>query len=257
MTKPAKKKHTSSSGLSKPWTSFAHKLATVLAKLNQDEFLCLSVKGSDKYVRFSLEWAFGMRVETTSNFFLGEQEQLNEKQIASMIAAGWNAPTWTPEDLMPDILNADVFVPDSDKDICPNYFVDLNSPVAFDTVADLTAHTFANILRVHSPKKLEYFAYDDNDEPIEFPELGLKFEEQEEGGGDQELTQLLLETIRETIGVSDIEYDEDGDIGIRYRSALSFVKLNYDGLFVNFFSQLLTDVQQLWCPIILTGFTQA
>lgn len=49
--------------------------------------MCLSVNGSDRYVMFSLEWAFGMRVETTSNTFLGEQEQLDDKQIARLIGA--------------------------------------------------------------------------------------------------------------------------------------------------------------------------
>ena len=244
MSKPTQNKPSQTGCLSKPWTAFAHKLATALAKLEQDEFLCLSVKGSEKYVQFSLEWVFGMRVDTTSNICLPEKERLNEQQIASLIAAGWCAPTWSPDEPMPDLPLTDVLLPDNDKDLCPNYFVDLNLPVAFDTVADLAVHTFANILRVASPKQLEYYAYDDNDEPIEFPELGLKFGEQEEGGGDLELTQLLLKTIRETIGVSDIEYDEDGHIGIRYRSALSFIKLNYDGLFVSFFSQLLTDVRE-------------
>jgi len=244
MTKPVKYKPIPSNVLSNPWTTFAHKLATMLAKLNQDEFLCLSVRDSDRYVRFSCEWKFGMRVDTTCNAFLDEQEHLDEQQIASLLAAGWNAPTLTPDDLLPDDLTSDDWFPDEDTDTCPNYFVDLNSPIAFDTVSDLTVHTFAHILRVPSPKRLEYYAYNEEDEPIEFPELGLPLAAPEDDGDQLELSQLLLETIRDTVGIADVEYDEDGDIGVRYRSALSFVRLTHDGLFVGIFAQLLTDVRE-------------
>ena len=252
MTKPLKNNSSPPIGLSKPWITFAHKLAMVLAKLKQDEFLCLSVKDSDRYIRFSLEWEFGMQMDTTSNSFLGEHEHLDKKQIASLIAAGWNAPTWNPSDELPDDLMFDGLFPD-DKDICPNYFVNLNSPIAFDTVADLTVHTFAEILRVSSPKRLEYYAYDENDEAIELSELGLLFAKVEDDGDELELS-MLLETIRDTVGVSEIQYDEDGDIGVRYQSALTFVRLSHDCLFVRFFSQVLTDVRE--SPAIFTRLNE-
>ena len=211
MTHSTKNTPTHSNEHSEAWVSFAQKLVTVLAKLNEDEFMCLSIIGSDRYVRFSLEWEFGMRVETTSNTFLDMQEQLNDKRIASLIAAGWNIPTWTPADPI-DLLMNDVVIPEDDADPCPNYFKDFNSPVAFDAVASLAVRTFTDVLGIDNPALLEYFAFDQDDEPIEFPELGLKFDEREVE--DEDLSLQLLEAIKGAIGDSSLECDDDGDIGV-------------------------------------------
>ena len=226
---------------SKAWATFAQTLAAVLAKLQEDEFMCLSVSGSDRYVRFSLEWEFGMRVETTSNTFLDKHEHLDDKQIASLIAAGWNPPTWSPADPV-DLFMNDVAIPEDDADPCPNYYMDLISPVAFDAVAALAVRTFTEVLGVDQPALLEYFAFDEDDDPIEFPELGLKFDEQEMA--DEDLSLQLLETLRVTIGDSSLEFDEGGDIGVRFGSALVFARMNHDNLFVSIFSQILADVRE-------------
>jgi hypothetical protein len=244
MTKPAKNKPAQTSEPSHAWKAFAQKLAIVLTKLNEDEFMCLSVKGSDRYVRFSLEWVFGIRVETTSNAFLGEHEQLDEKQIASLIAGGWSVPTWNPNVPFPDFMIADVPISDDETDPCPNYFVDLNHPVSFDAVASLTVRTFTEILGVAHPELLEYFAFDEDEVPIEFPELGLDFEELVAVGDDQDLSRQLQETIRGITGIPDLENEEDGVIGIRSGSALVFVWVSHEGQFVSFSSQIVTDVQE-------------
>lgn len=241
MTHSTKSTPTHSSELSEDWASFAQKLATVLAKLNEDEFMCLSVNGSDRYVRFSLEWTFGMRVETTSNIFLEEQDKLDGKQVASLIAADWNPPTWTPADPV-DLLMNDVVIPEDDADPCPNYFMDLTSPVALDAVASLAVRTFTDVLGIDNPALLEYFAFDQDDEPIEFPELGLKFDERELENED--LSLQLLEAIRGAIDDSSLECDDDGDIGVRFGSALVFVRMNHNNMFVSIFSQILTDVRE-------------
>ena len=235
MIKPAKYKPVSLSVLPEGWKNFAQKLAGILAELEENDYLCLTIKRSGLYVRFSLEGKSEMRVEATSNIFLDEQEQMDEEQIASMIASGWGVPTVTLEDL----------IDFDDSGGSPNFFLDLNSPVPFETVANLVVHTFAEILRVPTTGELEYYACDEEDVPLEFPELGLKFEDLEEEGGDREdLSQLLLETVRDAVGVTDLEYDEEGEIGIRYGSALSFVRLDNDGLFVSIYSMLLTDVRE-------------
>jgi hypothetical protein len=234
MTKLKKNKSTPSNGLSDAWETFAQKLATVLERLNKDDYMCLLVKRSERYVRFSMEEA-GMRVEITSNLFLEKQEKLEEQQISSLIAAGWIAPTWKPGDPMSN----------DDAKGCPNFFIDLTLPVSFNAVASMTVHTLAGILHVPNPRHLEYFAFDKTEVPLEFPELGLTLAEIEKNGvKPEDLSRQLLEIIRETIGVNDLEFDEEGDIGVRYRSALSFVRMNYDNLFVSMFSKILTDVQE-------------
>lgn len=251
MTHSTKKTPAPASGQSEAWASLAQKLSNALATLEDNEFMCLSVNGSDRYVRFSLEWIFGMRVETTSNIFLDKQEQLDDKQVANLIAAGWNPPTWSPTDPV-DLLMNDVVIPDDETDPCPNYFKDFNSPVSFDAVAALAVHTFTEVLGVDQPALLEYFAYDQDDEPIEFPDFGLKFDEREME--DDDLSQQLLEAIRGAIGDSSLECDDDGDIGVRFGSALVFVRMNHNNMFVSIFSQILTDVQE--SPTVLSRLNE-
>ncbi len=234
MTKPSKNIPTQITSRPETWATFVQRLAAVLAKLKEDDYLCLSIKGSDRYVRFFMEGEFGMLAETSSNVFLEEQEKLDNDQLTSLVSAGWCAPTVTLDDL----------IDDDEPDGSPNFFLNFNSPVSFDAVATLTARTLSEILGVPSLEQLEYYACNEEDELIEFPELGLKLEEMEEDGDLEAISQQLLETLRETIGVSDLEFDDDGDIGVRYRSALSFVRINHEGLFVGMFAQLLTDVPE-------------
>lgn len=247
MPQPPKITPAQTSEHSGAWSAFAQKLGAVLAKLQEDELMCLSVKGSDRYVRFSLEFEFGMRVETTSNTFLDKQEHLDDKQIDSLIAAGWNPPTWSPAAPV-DILMNGVVIPEDDADPCPNYFMDLTSPVAFEAVASLAVRTFTKILGVNNPALLEYFAFDQDDEPIQFHELGLKFDERKLE--DEDLSLQLLETLRDTVGDSSLEFEEDGDIGVRYGSALVFARMNHESMYVNIFSRILTDVRE--SPAVLS-----
>ena len=53
--------------LSVDWPPFAKTLASVLAKLEEDQFLIVPVKQSNQYVQFAAQGSFGMRTETTSN----------------------------------------------------------------------------------------------------------------------------------------------------------------------------------------------
>ena len=231
MTKQIKSNFNTSNGLSAVWVIFAQTLAAVLAKLKDDDYLCLTVQDSDRYVRFSFEYDFGMRVETSSNLFLDEDEQLTAQQIVSLIASGWTPPNWTPDDPILD-----------ENEECPNYFLDFDFPISFDAAASLAVFTFAEILGIANPQQLEYFAFDGEEEAIELPELGLKAEELEEDGDPEAVSELLLETLKLTVGHNDLEFDEDGDIGIRFDTALIFAGVNLEGAFVTFFSLLLTNV---------------
>ena len=56
--------------LSVAWPPFTEKLAQALSMLEEDQFLIISVKNSNRYVQFSAQGSFGMRAETTSNSYL-------------------------------------------------------------------------------------------------------------------------------------------------------------------------------------------
>jgi len=179
--------------LSADWVPFAQKLATALEKLEEHQFLILPVKRSRRYIQFSAQGAFGMRVETTSNSYLNKKEQLNEQQISFLIDVGWQAPTNTPNDSTPE----------KDPDGSPNYFVSFPAPISFTEVANLTVRTFAEVLCVPHPGRLQYFAFDKEAGNFELPELGLKLENQKlKPVKEKDIPQQLLGAIRETTGIT-------------------------------------------------------
>jgi len=240
MTSSTKNKPTPSSNLSVAWPPFAQKLADALEMLVEDQYLVLSVKQSNRYIQFSAQGSFGIRVETTSNNYLTKQEKLDERQIAALIKAGWHAPTGNPAGSTPE----------SDPDGSPNFFVEFSAPVSFEAVADLTVRTFAEILRVPHPGFLQYEAFDDTEgewEAMALTELGLKQAKPAPLTDTQEdVSKALLATLQETTGISDLDYDNDGDIGIRYGSAVAFVRLIGDPKHIRIYSPILRDVEE--CP---------
>lgn len=117
----------SSSYFSVAWFPFAQKLAAALEKLEEDQFLILPVKRSNRFIQFAAQGSFGMRVETTSNSHLPKPEQLDERQISKLVEAGWYGPTGAPSESTPE----------SDPDGSPNFFVEFSVPISFEAVANL------------------------------------------------------------------------------------------------------------------------
>ena len=238
MTSSAKIKPTPSSNVSVAWPPFAQKLAAALEKLAEDQYLVLSVKKSNRFIQFAAQGSFGIRVETTSNNYLSKQEKLDARQIASLIKAGWHAPTGTPARATPE----------GDPDGSPNYFVEFSAPVSFEAVANLTVRTFAEILRVPHPGFLQYKAFDDTEgkwAAMALPELGLKqAKPTRQDDTLDSVAQALLTTLKAETGLSNLDYDSDGDIGIRYGSAIAFVRLIGDPLHIRIYSPILRDVEE-------------
>ena len=217
------------------WPPFQSKLAAALGKLEEDQFLILSVKRSDRFVQFAAQGSFGMRVETVSNHYLEEPERLSEGQVSALIVAGWHAPTRSP----------DGSTPQDDPDGSPNFFTDFPVPVSFDAIANLTVRTLTDVLRVPHPGYLEYRAFDANGETIALPELGLKRARSEPQAESEEgLSQLLLATLKQTTGIGDLDFDDDGDVGIRSGSALALVRLLDNPPHVRIFSPILRNVER-------------
>jgi hypothetical protein len=229
------KASSATSRLSVEWPPFAEKLATALAKLEEDQYLILLVKRSNRFVQFAAQGSYGMRVETTSNAYLSKPEKLNKRQIATLLQNGWSDPTASPDESTPE----------NDPDGSPNFFVEFSDPVSFTAVANLAVRTLAEILRVPHPGSLQYDAFSADGEKIALPELGLQREKPASRKDEQEdLPQLLLETLKSTTGIADLDYDDDGDIGVRCGSAVVFVRLTNDSPFVRIHSHLLRGVEE-------------
>ena len=60
----------------------------------------------------------------------------------------------------------------------------------------------------------------------------------------QDIPVLLLETLKEVTGLTDIEPDKDGDIGISCGSAVTYVRLIDDGKRIHLFSPVLCEVNE-------------
>lgn len=216
------------------WSPFEKKLAAVLARLEEDQYLVMSVKGTNRFVQFAAQGSFGMRVETTSNSYLPNSDQLEGEQIAALLEVGWTDPTGTPNKSTPE----------NDPDGSPNFFVEFAVPVPLKSVAKLTIQTFAVILRVPHPASLEYEAFEREGQVLTLPELGLKQTKRVSKDDQQDdLPTLLLATLRQHTGLKDLAYDGDSDISFQYGSAQVLVRLLSGAPFVRCYSRVLHDVE--------------
>ena len=216
------------------WAPFADKLAKVLAKLKEDQYLILPIKRSRRFVQFAGQGSYGLRMEATGNAYLGKHDQLNADQIAALEKLGWNPPTGTPEASTPEL----------DPDGSPNFCIEFSRPVKFAMVANLAVQTLREILRVPHPAFLEYESFNADSEILAFPELGLRVAQREQAPAqEQNLPLLLLEAIRDTTGATDLELDSDGEVTIRFGSSLVSVRPYADRPYALVYSALLRNVE--------------
>ncbi len=219
--------------LSVAWPEFARKLARVLARIDEDQYLILCVKNTKHFVQFAGLGSFGLRMETTSNAYLDKAQQLEERQIASLMDAGWKEPTASPQESTPE----------NDPDGSPNFYMEFQVPVEFQTVSNMAISTLINILRVPHPGFLEYEAFDAEHNVLDLPALGLKTTTTPESF-EPDLPGILTAALEEVTGLTDLAFDEDGDIAIRCGSALVYTRLILDPLRIHLHTPILLDTEE-------------
>lgn len=210
------------------WSPFAQNLEGVLVSLSEDQYLILSAKRGNRFLQFSCQGDWGMRVEVSSNHFLEGKDRLSRKETAWLRAHGWNAPTGTPKKATPD----------KDPDGSPNYFVDFPANMAVSELVTLVIETLIRGLGVPYPGALTYESFDSESGPLIFKTLGLK------PGGQKNDTLMakVLSVLRGVTGIEDLEPDEDGDVSVRYGViVIAFVELENK---IRIFSSLITGVQE-------------
>ena len=217
------------------WPRFATKLAEALAALEEDQYLILNVKRSNRFIQFAAQGAFGMRIETTSNSYLPKDEKLDPRQISALMAAGWTVPTGAPEEATHDL----------DPDGSPNFFMEVSAPFSCEAVAQMTVRTLVEVLHVPHPASLEYEAADLEGGVIKLPSLGLRLAKRKSPSRDQKsLPQRLLDALKEVTGNDQVQFDSDGDVGIRHGSAVILVRIIEEPLCVRIFSPVLREVEE-------------
>jgi hypothetical protein len=221
---------------SKDWPEFMNRLSTVLSRLDEDQYLVINVKKSNRYVQFAGQGSYGLRVETTSNHFLDKEERLDRKQVAALKAMGWQPPTGKPKQA----------VPRKDPDGSPNFFAEFEAPIEGEKVANLAIETLVAILGVPHPGMLEYEAFDSAGSSLEFRQLGLKSTVRKPRGKitAPDANQLLLTTISGVTGFTDLELDSDGDVGVRYGSMIAYARVIGSPPVVHLFSPLVREVAE-------------
>ena len=233
--KPEKAQPIPPSHLSAAWRSFQKKLASVLAKLSENEYLILTIAGlPNRFVQFAGE-AEGLRAESVSNHYLPHETQLTDEEIAALIDLGWLAPTSSSETSV-----------ENDPSGSSNYFRDHQSPIDFGGVAATAVKTFVKVLQVSRPDDLQYEGFDSSGLPIEFDELGLKVAAgSKQTGKVIAIPEQLLATLSETTGLTDLSFDADGDVGgICYESATTYVRILPDAGYIRFYSIMVKNVEE-------------
>lgn len=220
--------------LSKDWPLFTQNLCSVLAALEEDQYLIVSIKRTGQFIQFAGQGSFGMRCETSSNEFVSKAGQLDDLQLNAMTALGWMPPTGTLSEATPE----------NDPDGSPNYYIDCLVPHNFTEIAQRTTDTFTKVLRVPHPGFLEYEAFDSEDRLLNFPSLGLKRSQVQAPVNVEMLVKSLLSNLQAITGIKDLDFDGDGDIGLTRDDLPVFVRFAGSTPHVRFHTPLLQNIEE-------------
>lgn len=231
------------------WQPFANHLAAALSQMRDKQYLILEVAQRQRYVQFAVQGTSGLRAEVVSNAYLPESDQLGADVIESLKIAGWHAPTHDPD------------APKARRDAAgsPNFFADFDAPVPFAEVADLAVRTLAGTLDVTHPDLLEYAAFDADGKPLSFPDLCRRRAERKPSPTESlaSAADALLSTVRNFTGFHDLEFDADGDLGLRRGSSAVFVRTVGATPTVRIWSPLLRGVDQTQALLVQLNLLNA
>ena len=202
--------------VSSAWAPFAESLASVLEQLQEDQFLVLSAKGSNRFVQFYAQGAFGMRAEAVSNEYLRGRDRLGVAQIVRLGELGWLVPSGTSR----------TSTPQNDPDGSPNHYINVAVPVPFGELASLAVRTLREVMAVPHPQFLEYSALDTRGNILEFGELGLL----RAAANDRRayLERRVLKTLQVLTGLDDLEFNDKGIVGLRYGTSAILIRATQD-----------------------------
>lgn len=213
------------------WRELGKKLESVLSRLKEDECLVLCEKGSNHFVQFMNQGAEGLRAEAVSNGFLSGRERWSEAQHDAFLSLGWEPPTGSPEEATP------VKQPEGSA----NYLREFKAPVDACAVASLAVATLASVMAIPHPGFLAYQSFDvDRGGSLAWSELGLKVAEPAQSAA--ETADRLLRTLRQETGIESLDFDDDGDVPLRYGSVLVFARVSGDTSSVRLHARILGEV---------------
>jgi hypothetical protein len=227
------------------WRKLGANLAAVLGAMGEDQYLIISAKREPWFVQFAKQGAELLRAEAVSNHYLPEGSRLPDAKVATLTRLGWVAPTGLPPESTPE----------KQPNGSPNFFRDFTPPVPFEDVAQLAVETLTKVYGVVHPTALEYQAFHRDQGTLLLPTLGLTARPQEpakaaskktpagDGHDIASLRALVLKTVRKGLKDDTADYDDDGDLQVRFGSAVAFVRPVENPLSVRVFSPVLAAVE--------------
>ncbi len=218
------------------WASLTQSLAEGLGRMHDNQYLILNVteaaepKGENPgyYVQFACGGTEGFRAEAVSNRYLADRWKLPEKAAELLFQLGWTAPD-----------------PAGAQGGNVNFHRDWTVPSQLAEMAQLAVTTLRRVYGVRSMVQLQYRYFQKGGKELELADLGLRREAAEKDSSQAALEQLrpLVEgALRQALGLSELKYDQAGDIPIRFGSAMVFVRLLGDPPRVRVSSPLLWDL---------------
>ena len=106
-----------------------------------------------------------MWAEAVSNGYLDAKRKLSDNACRKLLQLGWNAPTVIPDPIH-DARGYKGYG-------APNYFVDVNVPVPYHSLANLAVKTLREVFRATHPGELQYTAFAKHGGKIDFPNLRI------------------------------------------------------------------------------------
>lgn len=224
------------SARSPEWSAFEQRLAEVLAVLEDGQYLVISAEPSHFFVQFAADEMGGLRAETVGLAYLDPTERYSDDQLAELAALGWQPPTVSDPSQVPPGGSV-------------NFFADFTTPVPFEQVAAMAVTTLADVQRITGPSELRYRAFDDDGHEILLPTLGIVRDTSGDEAGARApeesfevVRRRVRDLVRELADSDEIDYDDDGDLVLRFGSAVVFVRVLEQPLLVRVLSPVLEDV---------------
>lgn len=223
-------KAVSAGSKSDAWANFLKKLVTELTGLEAGQWMLLQKLNSESdWVQFAAQGKAGFRLETKSNWYRSDTDQLTPEQVQGLLLLGWLPPTGSDEESNPV----------SDPHGSPNFFVQLPVKLSRKDLDSLVTKTFIDVLGVAEPDGLAYKAFNRAGNSVPLPDLGLKAIT-DSTDQNPELSQAVLDVIKEITSIPDLVWDGEGDIGpLNFKTIRCYVRVVEDSKYIRFYAPLM------------------
>ncbi|WP_231930414.1 T3SS (YopN, CesT) and YbjN peptide-binding chaperone 1 [Friedmanniella luteola] len=201
------------------WTDFQARLAEVVSVMDDTADLTIGVESVSEepapFLRFSAPAQDRIRCEAAGNATLGPDFRLDEQQVATLTALGWQAPTA------------------AGPRPSPNFWVE-DEQERSDRVSALAVAALRDVYGVQHPV---FLAPDQLTEVLRGPAPGSRAVLDRA----QQLDALVDEELTRMYGHPPMR-DADGDVAIRVGSTMLFLRTSPDGQEVTVFAAVVHDV---------------